>query len=229
MFYIISDSKLSKTLKSVTLASKIAAPLTIIGFGVVKLLDEMYKKNICILNTDEDIKKFDFAYGNSPRENTVYVRHPKVSAGNILIPAERYREYILREQAADIVDYIASAVPVRSIELSVLRSTGGKLSLTGIVENLPVKSDGNISLENSYSVKIQYEKPLVRPAKPRMGHWMSEYDHIVRTIAPLKGGTVSVRERSALNMGFSVKMAEMLGIKSTLQGDFEFELNVVVG
>ncbi|MCX9068562.1 hypothetical protein NLN84_23760, partial [Citrobacter portucalensis] len=91
-----------------------------------------------------------------------YIRHPKNSRTNILIPARQFHEFIIREQISDIVDYIRANTTATLIDIEVESFDNAEISLGGIIEGLSVDTKSSINKKQKHRVTIScngYLKP----------------------------------------------------------------------
>ena len=107
---------------------------------IVRSLTRLINENrLFIIPTQQELEKFENACGNdwvinekSLKQKQYYIRHPKTVTRNLLIEAKSFYDYIEEEQKDELIDFILSHCPAKSIRIERIEvvQTKGKASAT---------------------------------------------------------------------------------------------------
>lgn len=201
---------------------------SIIGNPFKNLVD-FNRENSYVLSKDDEISRFTEAYNNDWVDDIYYIRHPKKCKTDILIPAERFHQYIIREQISDMISYLRANLRVKELEINILRNNSGKLGLNGVIEGLDLEGEANIKFNKSYSAIIQCPRPLKASEKKKNYTWIDEFPHVVEIVDDVEDGKFKINEEFDLSFGLSVKVAKVIGANIEWNTNHTFNLEVTAG
>lgn len=187
-----------------------------------------YKRdNSYVLCEKDEIDRFVEAFGNDWIEDLYYVRHPKKTRTNYLIPAEQFHKYIVREQIGDIISYLRANLRVRELDLSIKNSKSGSLGLSGVMDGVSLEGSTDVCLGNEYTVKIKCNAPLKASEKKTEYLWIDEFPHVIELVDNAQNGLFSLSEEFDLSFGLDVEAAKSIGMNINYHGRTEFNFVVV--
>lgn len=178
-----------------------------------KNIRDIKQGNCYVLSKEDEIKRFRDPRGYDWVEDVYYVRHPKKSQTDCLIPAGEFHKYIIREQIADIISYARANLRVKELEILVSRKNSGKLGLNGVLEGLPLEGKAQLDFGDVYSAKINCPTPLKASEKKKNFVWIDDFPHALSIIDDVTGGTFSINESFDLSFGLSANAAKVFGIE----------------
>lgn len=191
-----------------------------------KNLADFNRKNSYVLSKDDEISRFNEAFGNDWVDDRYYIRHPKKSKTDVLIPSERFYQYIIREQIGDIVSYIRANVRVKKLEISLLRGANVGVGLKGIIEGIELEGAAKVSCSSEYSVVIECDRPLKASEKKQQYIWIDEFQHLQAMIDDTFESRFEIKEKFDLSFGVSIKAAKAVGLNADFNATHLFSVNV---
>src|SRR5690606_29501635 len=85
----------------------------------LSLVDLIAFDNHYVINSKDELNRFENPLGNSwIQKNQYYIRHPKKARERCLIEAEKFHEYIYREQISDIVSFLRANLTLKHLTIS---------------------------------------------------------------------------------------------------------------
>ncbi|MCG4470886.1 hypothetical protein L0P50_18670, partial [Lawsonibacter sp. DFI.6.74] len=78
-----------------------------------------------------------------------YIRHPKASKDRVLIEAEKFHEYIYREQLSEIISYLRSEFRLKYLKIEIKQGNDFSSYINLPIEEIPVEGETNIKLGSS--------------------------------------------------------------------------------
>ncbi len=85
--------------------------------AIIGVAADPVENGITNISNDDEKKEYENKYKVDLQNGHYYVTHPK--RPDYLIPAQNYYDYIINEQAADLVTMIKSAVPAKEILIQI--------------------------------------------------------------------------------------------------------------
>jgi len=206
------------------------APLTGASIGglLMKNLKDYSRENSYVLSQDDEISRFLEVFGNDWIENLYYVRHPKKARTDYLIPADKFHQFIIREQLADMISYIRANVRVKELEIKISRDNSGEFGLNGVIEGIPLEGETTIRFINNYSIIIKCPRPLRASEKKTTYIWINEFPHLTAIIDDVDSGIFEINETYDLSFGLSIDVAEIIGVNAAWNTTHTFNFKVIV-
>ncbi|MCI2965477.1 hypothetical protein MO387_20745 [Shewanella sp. N2AIL] len=186
------------------------------------------REGFYVLSDKTEIDRFVEAFGGSWQDDQYYIRHPKETRTNVLVPASKFHKYIIREMIGDIIYYLRAHLNVKELDLSIKSIKTGSLSVKGVVEGLLLDGKTTLDLSSDYTVKIKCSAPLKPSEKKTEYIWINEFPHLISLVDEAKNGIFSISESFDLSFGFDLKMAETIGASLDLSGNTQFNFVVTV-
>jgi hypothetical protein len=194
----------------------------------LKNIRDLNRENSYVLSKADEIKRFREAFGNDWVSDIYYIRHPKQSQSNCLIPAVRFHQHIVREQIADIISYMRANLKIQELEINIVRGSSGKLGLSGVVENVPLEGEVNVDLSDEYSAVIKCLRPLRASEKKQTYTWLEDFPHVISIVDDAESGAFTIKEKFDLSFGLSIKAAKAIGASVDWNTQHTFNFTVTV-
>lgn len=191
-----------------------------------KNLSDYNRENSYVLSKESEIERFSEAFGNDWVEDEYYIRHPKKIKTDVLIPAERFHQYIIREQISDIISYIRANVRVKKLEISFEKGIVSGVGVQGIVDGISFEGSVNASCSSEYSVLIDCNRPLKASEKKKEYIWIDEFQHLQAVIDETFDSRFEINEAFDLSFGLDVKAAKLVGMNAALSAQYSFKIDV---
>lgn len=185
------------------------------------------RENSFVLSKEDEINRFSEAFGNDWVDDIYYVRHPKKLKSNILIPANRFHEYVVREQLSDMVSFVRANVNVKRLEVKIFKGSNVGVNICGVIKEIPLEGGAKLSLGSSYSILIECDRPLKASEKKTVYTWLEDFPHLVSTLDEAENGSFQVNETFDLSFGVSVKAARAIGANVDWNTNHSFLLHVI--
>ncbi len=189
--------------------------------SLTKNVNDLLADNVFVLHKEDEISRFKEANGNELSENVYYVRHPKKLKTDILIPSSDFHHYIIREQLSEIISYLRANLSIKSINLSLKKSQGGKVGLSGIVDGLLLNAEAKMALEEDFSVSIDCPRSLKPSEKEKVFCWIDELSQFTAAVDDFAMGSCSITERFDFSFGLSLDVAKQVGLDLSLHKKHE--------
>jgi len=220
--------KIVNTLKKADLPTAKAATAPSMG-NFLKNVSDYRRDESYVLSKDDEINRFTEAYGDEFIDDKYYVRHPKKIKTDYLIPADKFHQYIIREQISDMIDYMRSNLRIKELEINILRQDKGKVGLKGILEGLSLSGETTLDIKTGYTAKIKCTRPLKASEKKQTYTWIDEFPHLISIVDDAVDGEFSLNEKFDFSFGLSAKVADAYGMNLDWNTSHAFEFKVVVG
>lgn len=204
-------------------------------FGhVLQTVHDVRTDDFYILADEAEISRFRDPTEQPLREGVYYVRNPREAYTRELVVASEFHRYVLRQQAAEMIDFIRSNVQATRIEFQLERSGGAQvdLSATLVTEAGPIKVGAGASAHagSQHRVVIECERPLKASEKRTEYGWIRDFPQLLSAVDAASGrGTLSVSEGFDYSFGLSGKVADLVGMSASWLGKHTWKLDVVMG
>lgn len=197
--------------------------------GMIKNYKDYKRDNSFVLSNKDEIDRFTEAFGNDWVEDQYYIRHPKSTRTNYLIPASQFHKYIMREQISDIISYVRANLRVKELDLNVKTSKAGSIGLKGIIDNIPMEGSTKLNMADEYTVKIKCLSPLKASEKKTEYLWIDEFPHIIELVDNASNGLFGLNESFDLSFGLDISAAKSIGANLNYHGQTQFNFTVIAG
>ncbi|MGR5324843.1 hypothetical protein [Vibrio sp. PNB22_1_1] len=209
-------------------AKKPDLPVQASLFGsMFKNYKDYKRENSYVLSKKDEIDRFTEAFGNNWVEDQYYIRHPKETRTNYLIPANKFHSYIMREQIGDLISYIRANLRVKELDLTIKSNKSGSIGLKGIIESVPMEGSTQLSTTDEYTVKIKCLAPLKASERKTEYLWIKEFPHIIELVDNASNGLFSLSESFDLSFGLDISAAEAIGANINYHGQNQFNFTVI--
>lgn len=151
----------------------------------------------------------------------VYARHPKATKADRLIVAKDLHAFIVREQIAEIVQYMRSRLHLSSLKVSVSSSQSGRFFAGGTLKAVPFSARISGKKEEAYAVEWSSHRPV------RMAHdgpliWIDDFPEIKAAAEKARHGRMKVSQSADLTFDIEAQAAKVAKIDSGWLSTFEF-------
>lgn len=182
-------------------------------------------ENIFVIDNKDELNRFENALGNSWIEKEqYYIRHPKASKDRVLIEAEKFHEYIYREQLSEIISYLRSEFRLKYLKIEIKQGNDFSSYINFPIEEIPVEGEANIKLGSSKVLEIISERGLKRSEKKTDYVWLQDFQELLSVVDDFEDGlfkhTISIDN----SFGINVKVANHIGIVSSWTQSSKFEI-----
>ena len=210
----------------------VAAPIIPAGVGAMAVgagLVSGIQNGITWLRGTDTIAKIEVSKASGLRDaqglpvqaHQIYAIHPDDARANLVVVASEFHDLIVREQIADLVAFIRSAVRALSIKISVESEKKG--SASGLFSRFSLKADGGVV--KHHSVELEYEEPEVVNIVDQP-FWLCQFPEIVAAFKGAQRGTMKRNLSVDTTFGFTSSLAEQAGIDLIWLGKQRFVVEV---
>lgn len=199
-------SKLSFILASLTLSA------------ALDLVHLMRENRFYIITSRSELNKFENANGNdwvlndcAVRQKQYYIRHPKSLKHNLLIESNSFYNYIEEEQKDELVDFILSHCPAKSIRIdrSEIAESSGKAKVP--VNNLNSTTDARFSHTNDNHYFYKNPNGTMSDSSREDFLWLDK--SLMRSISALsQGSSLTQTYKQDFTFGLSMREAKTVGL-----------------
>jgi len=201
--------------------------------GAVSAVGSLFKniggyarENSYVLSKDDEIARFYEAYNNDWIDDQYYIRHPKKIKTDILIPANKFHQFIVREQMADMISYIRANVRVKRLEIQLFKGASIGVNLKGIIEGIPLEGEAKATCNSEFSAIIDCQKPLKASEKKKQYTWIDVFPHLQSVVDDASDNRFEIKESYDLSFGLDIKAGKAIGINTSLNANHVFKINV---
>lgn len=230
----ISPSKLGKKILDsyvrMFMHHTISSSLTIdVIYDLWKLLQD---KRFHVITSYDELNGFENAHGNRWadgrkanifQEKQYYIRHPKLLNRHLLIEAESFYDYIEEEQKDELLDFILSHCPAKSIQID--RVEGSNIKARTRVN--AVDATGGLEIEKRKGNFLSYNNPNCSPLfTPRETYlWLD--NSIMRSISALsEGASLTQRYESDFTCGLTAMEAKTIGLDISKHKKYIYTIHI---
>lgn len=200
---------------------------------IVKSLKRLInEKKFYIITSDQELAEFENACGNdwiinekSFKQKQYYIRHPKITNRNILVEAKAFYDYIEEEQKDELIDYILSHCPAKSIKIvrKDVETAKGRFSAKSEKAN----PQGSIDIGVSKKDIFDYYNPNGKKLEPTHSQYIWLNASIMRSISALaEGGSLTQDYESDYTFGLSLGEAKTIGLDLSKHKKFTYSISV---
>lgn len=144
------------------------------------------------------------------KSNIIYVILKK-NKDRELIEAEKFQEYILREQISDIVAYIRANIEVQELHIKSLSNLNFHSDMRLPIEEMKIEGDTKVSTCSEYELKITSNTKLKISEKRNNFVWIDDFKTLETALDNFNGGKFS--EVIAINNSYDFNFSEARRIK----------------
>jgi len=234
----LTNSSIVTNYAKIVAYSALAAipPITIIANPVI--LKRFYDNNrYFVIHSEEELSHFENANNNewiinnkSLRKRQYYIQHPKKSKSNLLIEAQSFYSYIEEELRKEVLDYVQSHCPAKTLIFSRqevnAKNAGLNLKIKTNTFNPDVNTNGNFSQNSETLISFKNTTGTIRPRVLEEYLWLD--DSVKLGIRALEGGhgTFSKSFYSDQTFGLTALEANTLGLNMNFYKKFKYSLTV---
>lgn len=201
-----------------------------IGSNIIRTIgDFVVSDNIFVIDNKEELNRFENALGNSWIEREqYYVRHPKASKDRLLIEAEKFHEYIYREQLSEIISYLRSELRLKHLRIEVKKGNDFSIYTNLPIEEIPVEGKANVKLNSNKVLEITSDKNLKSSEKRIEYVWLKDFQELISVVDNFEEGTFKHRITINNSFGINAKIGNQIGIGSNWTNSSIFEISFSV-
>jgi hypothetical protein len=196
---------------------------------IAKVYAEVTTDNCYILHEEDEIRRFRNPLGANLLDDVYYIRHPKKSRTDCLIPADQFHSYIVREQIADIISYIRANVQVKRLRVSIDSGVGASVNAKGVFDGLPLEGSVSVKQSSAHEVIIECATPLRASEKRRDFIWLDDFASTVAAIDEVTGGSIEINEDYDLSFGLNAKLAAMISVACSGKMNYRYHVSCELG
>lgn len=193
----------------------------------IKNFKDTFRSNFYVLSKRNEIDRFKEAFNSSWVSDKYYIRHPKKIKTDILIPAEKFPQYIIREQISDIVSYIRSNVrSVRKIVVTVSNANNAKIAIKNILSNIYLSGDARLDSTDEYTIIINCNSPLKASETETKYTWLEDFSTLISVVDSFSDSYFVIHERHDTSFGLDVELAKSIGVNTILSKQHKYTIAV---
>ena len=200
---------------------------------VIKSLDRLIKQNMFnVITSQEELNTFTNANENewfinnkSLKKKQYYIGHPKKNQQKILIEANDFYNYIENEQTGELVQFIKSHCPAKTIKIDRIEVSEKSAKANGNIEEAELS--GSVRHSKMHHNCISLNSPNGFPAEePRENYYWIDKS-IKQCIESLvEGASFDKSYKCDFTFGLSVKEAKTLGLSIGMHKNFSYTVYV---
>lgn len=199
------------------------------GPSLKRLIDE---QRFNIISSKSELSSYTNPNNNawvindkSLKKRQYYIRHPKKSQQNILIEAKDFYNYIEEEQKDELIEYIMSHCPAKSIQIDRTEIIEAGANANGNVKGAELA--GGVAFGsmrgNYYSLINPNGIPRVEPRDNYF--WIDK--SIMRSISSLtEGASITQSYQSDFTFGLSISEAKTVGLDMNMHKKFSYTIYI---
>ena len=121
------------------------------------LQDYFLQGNLYFIDKEEELEKFENPLGDRwIAKRKYYINHPKKSRENYLIEANKFHEYIFREQLEEVVNYLHSQLHINSLKIEVKEGNDFSSYTNLSIEEMKLNGEGKAELKDNKTLEIKW-------------------------------------------------------------------------
>lgn len=188
--------------------------------------DYFASENIYVIDNKQELNRFENALGNSWIEKEqYYIRHPKKSRERMLIEADKFHEYIYREQLSEIISFLRSELNIKHLKIEIIEGNSFSSYINVPIEEIPVEGKASINLHNSKIIEIKCEEGLKRSEKRTEYIWLQDFQELLSVVDNFEKGTFKNIITIDNSFGITGKIASLAGIGTAWIKKSKFEIS----
>lgn len=196
-------------------------------FGnVSKAIDDYVKyDNHYVIKNEDELGRFKNPLGNGWIEKEqYYIRHPKEVKTRCLIEAEKFHEFIYREQIAEIVSFLRSNFMVKHLTISVEDGLDFNAFTRVPIEGM--QFEGNVSIKKSNSKELVIDCPQgLRLSEKRTDYiWINDFQDLIAVADNFSGGEFKHVIKIDNAFGLGIEEAKTIGVGLSWLQKSKFEI-----
>lgn len=131
--------------------------------NLMRGIEDFYLQgNLYFIDKEEELEKFENPLGERwIAKKKYYISHPKKEKENLLIEANKFHEYIFREQLEEIADYISSELHINFLKIEVEEGSDFSSYTNVPIEGINLNGDGRVVLKNSKILEIKWNEKFI--------------------------------------------------------------------
>lgn len=156
----------------------------------LSLADYFGFDNHYVINTVDELNRFENPLGNSWSKSTsqYYIRHPKKASERFLIEAEKFHEYLYREQISDIVAFLRANLSIKHLTISSTAETGFSTFANLPIEDLKIEGKAEVKLSSKKELVINCPEGLKISEKRKEYVWINDFQELLAVVDGFPGG-----------------------------------------
>ncbi|ELC8442577.1 hypothetical protein QYB59_001604 [Clostridium perfringens] len=126
------------------------------------LEDYFLQGNLYFIDKEEELEKFENPLGERwIAKKQYYINHPKKSKENLLIEANKFHEYIFREQLEEVANYLHYKLHINSLKIEVEEGNDFSSYTNLHIEEMKLNGEGKAELEDNKTLEIKWSEKVV--------------------------------------------------------------------
>ncbi|GIO35737.1 hypothetical protein J41TS12_05980 [Paenibacillus antibioticophila] len=192
----------------------------------LSISDLMNFENHYVINSEGELKRFENPLGNSWSKSAgqYYIRHPKKSRERQLIEAEKFHEYIYREQISDIVAFLRANLSIKHLTISSTAETDFSAFANLPIEDLKIEGKAEVKLFSKKELVINCPEGLKISEKRKEYVWIKDFQELLAVVDGFPGGDFHHSIEISNSFGMTLKEAKLLGIEGSWLNKRKFEI-----
>lgn len=185
-----------------------------IGTSVLLAVSDLVNyENHYVINSDDELSRFENPLGNSwVQKNQYYIRHPKKARDRWLIEAEKFHEFIYREQLSEIISFLRANIPLKYLLVSSQEGIDFSAFANVPIEDLQVEGKAQIKLNSKKELVINCPEGLKISEKRKEFIWINDFQELMSVVDGFVGGEFSHTIGIDNSFNITLKEAKLVGV-----------------
>ncbi|MDZ4993470.1 hypothetical protein GNF80_10900 [Clostridium perfringens] len=125
------------------------------------LEDYFLQGNLYFIDKEEELEKFENPLGDRwIAKRKYYINHPKKSRENYLIEANKFQEYIFREQLEEVANYLYYKLHINSLKIEVEEGNDFSSYTNLHIEEMKLNGEGKAELKDNKTLEIKWNRDI---------------------------------------------------------------------
>ena len=142
----------------------------------------------------------------------------------MLIEADKFHEYIYREQLAEIISYLRSEFKLKYLRIEIKKGNDFSSFINLPIEDIPVEGEARVKLGSNRVIEITSERGLKRSEKRTDYVWLQDFQELLSVVDNFEDGifkhTISIDN----SFGINAKIANYIKIGTGWINSSQFEI-----
>lgn len=153
-----------------------------------------------------------------------YIRHPKETRTRWLIEAEKFHEFIYREQVSEIIAFIRANLPVKYLSIRIRQGADFGSFVHVPITGMDLEGSAKIGLNTNTELVIECPEGLKPSEKRKEYVWLDDFQELKEVVDNFSHGEFRHVIRKDNSFCLKAKEAKTIGVGVSWLRTWEFEL-----
>ncbi|SFG92276.1 hypothetical protein SAMN05660649_03137 [Desulfotomaculum arcticum] len=195
------------------------------GSIILSIVDLVSSDNHYVIKDQDELERFENPLNNSwIQKSQYYIRHPKKARERYLIEAEKFHEYIYREQISDIVSFLRGNLTLKHLTISSEEGIDFSAFANIPIEDLKVEGKADVKLKSKKELVINCPEGLKISEKRKEYIWINDFQDLLSVVDGFQGGEFRHTIEISNSFGMGLKEAKQIGVGTSWLRKCKFEI-----